>query len=98
MPLSGAGSRSGRATGRCGNGRGCDGESLKTVNARRTVMRLADSLGDFIVTRRVRIWNPSLRDGRGRGGAFRARRGTVLNIDIGGGTSQPCGIPRRSGH
>ncbi len=39
------------------------GESLKTVNARRTVMRLADSSGILSWPRRVRIWNPSLRDG-----------------------------------
>ena len=63
------------------------GESLKTVNARRTVMRLADSLGDFVVASA----GPHLESviaGQGRGAAaLRARRGTVLNIDIGGGTS-----------
>lgn len=64
------------------------GESLKTVNARRTVMRLADSLGDFVVASA----GPHLESviaGRGAGAAAlsEARRGTVLNIDIGGGTS-----------
>ena len=62
------------------------GESLKTVNARRTVMRLADSLGDFVVASA----GPHLESviaGRGAGAAAlsEARRGTVLNIDIGGG-------------
>ena len=62
------------------------GESLKTVNARRTVMRLADSLGDFVVASS----GPHLESviaGRGAGAAAlsEARRGTVLNIDIGGG-------------
>ena len=55
------------------------GESLKTVNARRTVMRLADSLGDFVVASA----GPHLESviaGRGAGAAAlsEARRGTVL--------------------
>lgn len=75
------------------------GESLKTVNARRTVMRLADSLGDFVVASA----GPHLESviagrGAGRGGAFRgaARYGPEhrhRRRDI-----QLCGIPRRSGH
>lgn len=101
MPLSGAGMRK----------RACDrkmwkrapvivtGESLKTVNARRTVMRLADSLGDFVVASA----GPHLESviaGRGAGAAAlsEARRGTVLNIDIGGGTSNYAVFRARSGH
>ena len=69
------------------------GESLKTVNARRTVMRLADSLGDFVVASA----GPHLESviaGRGAGAAalsgpeHRHRRRDI----------QLCGIPRRSGH
>lgn len=51
-------------------------------------MRLADSLGDFVVASA----GPHLESviaGRGAGAAAlsEARRSTVLNIDIGGGTS-----------
>ena len=64
------------------------GESLKTPNARAAVMGLADSLGDFVVA----TAGPHLESviaGRGSGAAgmsLQAGR-TVLNIDIGGGTS-----------
>ena len=64
------------------------GESLKTPNARAAVMDLADSLGDFVVA----TAGPHLESviaGRGSGAAgmsLQAGR-TVLNIDIGGGTS-----------
>lgn len=64
------------------------GESLKSANARRAVMRLSDSLGDFVVASA----GPHLESviaGRGSGAAALSQRlsGTVLNIDIGGGTS-----------
>lgn len=64
------------------------GESLKSANARQTVMRLSDSLGDFVVASA----GPHLESviaGRGAGAASLSRQlsGTVLNIDIGGGTS-----------
>lgn len=64
------------------------GESLKSANARQTVMRLSDSLGDFVVASA----GPHLESviaGRGSGAAALSRQlsGTVLNIDIGGGTS-----------
>ena len=64
------------------------GESLKTPNARRTVMDLSDSLGDFVVaTAGPRL--ESIIAGRGSGAAALSRKlgGTVLNVDIGGGTS-----------
>ena len=56
--------------------RSVTGESLKTVNARRTVMRLADSLGDFVVASA----GPHLESviaGRGAGAAALSRRGAV---------------------
>lgn len=64
------------------------GESLKTSNARAAVMDLADSLGDFVVA----TAGPHLESviaGRGSGAAAMSLRAgrTVLNIDIGGGTS-----------
>ena len=64
------------------------GESLKTPNARRTVLDVADALGDFVVA----TAGPNLESviaGRGSGAAELSRRNssTVLNIDIGGGTS-----------
>lgn len=64
------------------------GESLKTPNARETVMGVADALGDFVVA----TAGPNLESviaGRGSGAAelSRQHRSTVLNIDIGGGTS-----------
>ena len=64
------------------------GESLKTPNARAAVMGLADSLGDFVVA----TAGPHLESviaGRGSGAAAMSLQAgrTVLNIDIGGGTS-----------
>ena len=64
------------------------GESLKTPNARAAVMDLADSLGDFVVA----TAGPHLESviaGRGSGAAAMSQQAgrTVLNIDIGGGTS-----------
>ena len=64
------------------------GESLKTSNARAAVMDLADSLGDFVVA----TAGPHLESviaGRGSGAAAMSQQAgrTVLNIDIGGGTS-----------
>ena len=64
------------------------GESLKTPNARAAVMDLADSLGDFVVA----TAGPHLESviaGRGSGAAAMSLQAgrTVLNIDIGGGTS-----------
>lgn len=64
------------------------GESLKTPNARAAVMELADSLGDFVVA----TAGPHLESviaGRGSGAAAMSLQAghTVLNIDIGGGTS-----------
>lgn len=64
------------------------GESLKTSNAKAAVMELADSLGDFVVA----AAGPHLESviaGRGAGAAALSLQAgqTVLNIDIGGGTS-----------
>ena len=64
------------------------GESLKTPNAKAAVMELADSLGDFVVA----TAGPHLESviaGRGSGAAAMSLQAgrTVLNIDIGGGTS-----------
>ena len=64
------------------------GESLKSPNARSTVMNLSDSLGDFVVA----TAGPHLESviaGRGSGAAAMSQIAgrTVLNIDIGGGTS-----------
>ena len=64
------------------------GESLKTANAKEAVLRLSDSLGDFVVA----TAGPHLESviaGKGSGAAALSRenKSTVLNIDIGGGTS-----------
>lgn len=64
------------------------GESLKTQNARQVVMNLSGALGDFVVA----TAGPSLESviaGRGSGAAALSRTvaNQVLNIDIGGGTS-----------
>lgn len=64
------------------------GETSKTRNARATVMDVSDELGDFVVA----TAGPHLESvisGRGSGAAdySRANAARVLNIDIGGGTS-----------
>lgn len=64
------------------------GESLKTPNARQTVMRLSDSLGDFVAA----FAGPHLESvvaGRGSGAATLSQKlsGVTLNIDVGGGTA-----------
>ncbi len=64
------------------------GETSKTRNARTAVMAIADTLGDFVVA----TAGPHLESviaGRGSGAADYAQghRARVLNIDIGGGTS-----------
>ena len=64
------------------------GESLKTRNARQVVMNLSDALGDFVVA----TAGPNLESviaGRGSGAAALSINtvNKVLNIDIGGGTS-----------
>ena len=64
------------------------GESSKTRNARATIMEVSDQLGDFVVA----TAGPHLESiiaARGSGAAeySRANAATVLNIDIGGGTS-----------
>lgn len=100
MPLSEAGTQKRACDGGCGNGRGhCDGREPQNRERRRTVMRLADSLGDFVVASA----GPHLESviaGRGAGAAAlsEARRSTVLNIDIGGRDFQLCCISCRAGH
>jgi ethanolamine utilization protein EutA len=64
------------------------GESSKASNARLSIMNLADRLGDFVVA----TAGPHLESviaGRGSGAAdfSDSRSARVLNIDIGGGTS-----------
>ncbi len=64
------------------------GESSKAKNARQTIMHLAEELGDFIVA----TAGPHLESviaGQGSGAADYAKthNARVLNIDIGGGTS-----------
>ncbi|MDR0378715.1 MAG: ethanolamine ammonia-lyase reactivating factor EutA [Candidatus Accumulibacter sp.] len=64
------------------------GETSKARNARATIMGLAECLGDFIVA----TAGPHLESviaGRGSGAAEMSRRDNsrVLNIDVGGGTS-----------
>ena len=64
------------------------GETSKTGNARQAVLELADSLGDFVVA----TAGPNLESiiagrGSGAGDYSKRRRARVLNIDIGGGTS-----------
>jgi ethanolamine utilization protein EutA len=64
------------------------GETLKAQNARRVVMKLAEQLGDFVVA----TAGPHLESviaGHGSGAAEYSRQHSlrVLNIDIGGGTS-----------
>ncbi|MDO9353834.1 MAG: ethanolamine ammonia-lyase reactivating factor EutA, partial [Solirubrobacteraceae bacterium] len=64
------------------------GETSKVDNARETVMRLAEGLGDFVVA----TAGPHLESviaGRGSGAAAysEANNARVLNIDVGGGTS-----------
>ena len=64
------------------------GESSKTRNARATIMEVADRLGDFVVA----TAGPHLEaiiSARGSGAAeySRTNAAQVLNIDIGGGTS-----------
>jgi len=64
------------------------GETSKAANARQTVLHLAEELGDFVVA----TAGPHLESviaGHGSGAAEYSRRhgATVLNIDIGGGTS-----------
>lgn len=64
------------------------GETSKANNAREAVMALADSLGDFVVA----TAGPNLESviagrGSGAGDYSKRHRARVLNIDIGGGTS-----------
>ena len=64
------------------------GESSKTRNARATIMEVSDQLGDFVVAT-AGPHLESIISARGSGAAeySRANAATVLNIDIGGGTS-----------
>lgn len=64
------------------------GESSKAINARDAIMGLADRLGDFVVA----TAGPNLESviagrGSGAGEYSKAHHARVLNIDIGGGTS-----------
>lgn len=64
------------------------GESSKAINARDAVMDLADRLGDFVVA----TAGPNLESviagrGSGAGEYSKTHHARVLNIDIGGGTS-----------
>lgn len=64
------------------------GESSKATNAREAIMGLADRLGDFVVA----TAGPNLESviagrGSGAGEYSKAHHARVLNIDIGGGTS-----------
>jgi ethanolamine utilization protein EutA len=64
------------------------GESSKTRNARATIMQVSDQLGDFVVAT-AGPHLESIISARGSGAAeySRANAARVLNIDIGGGTS-----------
>ena len=64
------------------------GESSKTRNARATIMEVSDQLGDFVVAT-AGPHLESIISARGSGAAeySRANAAQVLNIDIGGGTS-----------
>jgi len=64
------------------------GETSKAQNAKNTLMKLADSLGDFVVA----VAGPHLESiiaGKGSGSAAYSeeKNKLVMNIDIGGGTS-----------
>lgn len=64
------------------------GETSKARNARATVMELAESLGDFVVaTAGPHLESIIAGQGSGAGEYSRAHSARVMNIDIGGGTS-----------
>ena len=64
------------------------GETLKARNARATVMELAESLGDFVVaTAGPHLESIIAGHGSGAGEYSSSNSARVLNIDIGGGTS-----------
>ncbi len=64
------------------------GETLKAGNARATIMELAGTLGDFVVaTAGPHLESIIAGHGSGAGEYARKTASRVLNIDIGGGTS-----------
>lgn len=64
------------------------GETSKARNARATVMELAESLGDFVVaTAGPHLESIIAGKGSGAGEYSRTHSARVMNIDIGGGTS-----------
>ena len=64
------------------------GETSKARNARATVMELAESLGDFVVaTAGPHLESVIAGQGSGAGEYSRMHSARVMNIDIGGGTS-----------
>lgn len=64
------------------------GETSKARNARATVMELAESLGDFVVaTAGPHLESIIAGQGSGAGEYSRTHSARVMNIDIGGGTS-----------
>jgi ethanolamine utilization protein EutA len=64
------------------------GETSKARNARATVMELAESLGDFVVaTAGPHLESIIAGQGSGAGEYSRVHSARVMNIDIGGGTS-----------
>lgn len=64
------------------------GETSKARNARDTVMTLAESLGDFVVaTAGPHLESVIAGQGSGAGEYSRTHSARVMNIDIGGGTS-----------
>ena len=64
------------------------GETSKAKNARGTIMELADVLGDFVVaTAGPHLESIIAGHGSGAGDYSKETAGRVLNIDVGGGTS-----------
>jgi ethanolamine utilization protein EutA len=64
------------------------GETSKARNARATVMELAESLGDFVVaTAGPHLESVIAGQGSGAGEYSRVHSARVMNIDVGGGTS-----------
>lgn len=64
------------------------GETSKARNARDTVMQLAESLGDFVVaTAGPHLESVIAGHGSGAGEYSRMHSARVMNIDVGGGTS-----------
>lgn len=64
------------------------GETSKARNARETIMQLAESLGDFVVaTAGPHLESVIAGQGSGAGEYSKMHSARVMNIDIGGGTS-----------